>query len=118
MKTTFSSIIKSLTLLTTLSIIAFAGETVKETEFKVSGNCGMCKTRIEKSMKIKEVKMAKWDKSSKMLKVAYLSEKISLDSLQKRIASVGHDTEKFKSDSTTYSNLPGCCLYRDGVSDH
>lgn len=118
MKTTFLSIIKSLTLITTLSIIAFAGETVKETEFKVSGNCGMCKIRIEKSMKIKEVKMAKWDKSSKMLKVAYLSEKISLDSLQKRIASVGHDTENFKAETSVYENLPGCCLYRDGVSDH
>ncbi len=117
MKMTFSTIIKNLTLLTTLSIIAFAGETVKETEFKVSGICGMCKSRIEKSMKIKEVKMAKWDKSSKMLKVAYLSEKISLDSLQHRIASVGHDTEKYTADSTTYANLPGCCLYRTG-DDH
>ncbi len=118
MKTTFSSILKSLTLLTILSILAFAGETVKETEFKVSGNCGQCKSRIEKAMKIKEVKMAKWDKTTKMLKIAYLSEKISLDSLQHRIASVGHDTENFKSDSTTYANLPGCCLYRDGNGGH
>ncbi len=118
MKTKFSTIIKSLALLTILTAIAFSGETVQEAEFKVSGNCGMCKTRIEKSMKIKEVKMAKWDKSSKMLKVAFLSEKISLDSLQKRIASVGHDTEKYKAETSVYENLPGCCLYRDGVSDH
>ncbi len=118
MKTTFSSILKSFTLLTILSMFAFAGETVKETEFKVSGNCGQCKTRIEKSMKIKEVKMAKWDKSTKMLKIAYLSDKISLDSLQQRIASVGHDTEKYKSDDATYANLPGCCLYRDGNGGH
>ncbi len=117
MKTTFNTLIKSLTLLTILSIMAFAGDTVKETEFKVSGVCGMCKSRIEKSMKISEVKMAKWDKKSKMLKVAYLSDKISVDSLQMRIASVGHDTEKFKADSVTYSNLPGCCLYRE-LSDH
>ncbi|MCK9410474.1 MAG: hypothetical protein WCX28_03265 [Bacteriovoracaceae bacterium] len=113
-----TNVLKSITILSFLSTIAFAGDTVKETEFKVSGNCGQCKTRIEKAMKISEVKFSKWDKKSKMLKVAYLSEAITLDSLQKRIASVGHDTEKFTAETSVYENLPGCCLYRDGNNTH
>ncbi|NUN70329.1 MAG: ATPase [Bacteroidetes bacterium] len=115
MKTTFFATL-ALSILLTVSLIA--GETVKETTFKVSGNCGMCKTRIEKAMKIPEVKFAKWDKKSKMLKVAYLADAVTVDSLQKRISSVGHDTEKFTAETSVYENLPGCCLYRDGVSDH
>lgn len=115
MKTTFLSTF-ALFVLFTLS--AVAGDTVKETEFKVFGNCGMCKSRIEKAVKIDGVKLAKWDKKSKMLKVAYLSDAITVDSLQKRIASVGHDTEKYKAENAVYENLPGCCLYRDGDNTH
>lgn len=115
MKTTF---FKSIAILSLLSAVAFSGDTVKEAEFKVDGVCGMCKNRIEKSLKISEVKLAKWDKKSKMLKVAYLSDAISLDSLQQRIAAVGHDTEKYKAETSVYENLPGCCLYRNGESTH
>lgn len=91
---------------------------VVETEFKVAGNCGMCKTRIETAMKIKEVKFARWDKNSKMLKVAYLPSKISIDSLMHRAAIVGHDTEKYKADDAVYAKLPKCCLYRDNAQTH
>lgn len=113
-----TSVITTLALSVLFSLSLIAGDTVKETEFKVSGNCGMCKTRIEKAMKIPEVKFAKWDKKSKMLKVAYTENAISVDSLQKRIAFVGHDTEKFTAVTSVYENLPGCCLYRDGDNTH
>ncbi|MFA5834534.1 MAG: ATPase [Bacteroidota bacterium] len=113
-----TNIFTFITILSIISVFAFAGDTVKETEFKVSGNCGMCKSRIEKAMKISEVKFSKWDKTSKMLKIAYLSEKISLDSLQQRLASVGHDTEKFTAADSVYTNLPGCCLYRGEDNTH
>jgi hypothetical protein len=90
---------------------------VIETEFKVFGNCGMCKTRIEKAVKIKEVKYAKWNKDTKMLKIAFEST-IDVDSLQKRVAEVGHDTEKFKANDEVYAALPKCCLYRDNPKTH
>ncbi len=98
--------------------ISFSQESkVIETQFKVFGNCNQCKTRIEKAVKIDEVKYAKWNKSTKMLRLAF-ENKITLDSLQKRIASVGHDTEKYKAADTTYAKLPDCCLYRNGNHTH
>lgn len=105
-----------------VTIVAFSSitaqeEKVTETEFKVFGNCGMCKTRIEKAVKIDGVKYAKWNKNTKMLKVAFESP-ATLDSLQKRVAEVGHDTEKYKANDEVYANLPKCCLYRDNAKTH
>lgn len=98
------------------TVIAQDSKTI-ETTFKVFGNCDQCKTRIEKTIKIDEVKYAKWNKSTKMLKVV-LENSISADSLQKRLAEVGHDTEKYKAKDETYSALPKCCLYRDNKNTH
>lgn len=100
------------------STFLIAGESITETKFKVFGNCNQCKTRIEKTLKIKEVKFAKWDKKSKFLTVAFNSEAMTVDSLQKLIASVGHDTEKFKAPDAVYNELPGCCLYREEEHSH
>ncbi len=102
-----------------VNVVLFAQDSkVTEAEVRVFGNCGMCKTRIEKVLKIKEVKLAKWDKNTKMIKVAFLSSNITLDSLQQRIAAVGHDTEKYKAPDDVYADLPKCCLYRDGENTH
>jgi hypothetical protein len=89
-----------------------------EAKFKVYGNCGMCKKRIEKAVSINDVKFAKWDKSTKMLAVAYIPAKITLDSLQQRVAAVGHDTDRFKAPDSVYASLPGCCLYRSDGNTH
>jgi hypothetical protein len=91
---------------------------VVEARFQVAGLCGMCKSRIEKALKIKEVKYAKWDKKSKELFVAYLSPSITVDSLKQRVAAVGHDTDTYKAPDAVYSALPECCLYRDGAEAH
>lgn len=109
MKTKLFSTLIILLLFTSLSS---AGETVKDTTFKVFGNCGMCKARIEKAMKISDVKKASWDKNTKMLSVSFVTGKITVDSLQKIAASVGHDTEHYKASDEVYNNLPKCCLYR------
>ena len=111
LRKTILSILTTIFILSTFSS-AQDSEVVKS-EFKVFGNCGMCKSRIEKAMKISEVKFAKWDKKSKMLTVAFKSDVIAMDSLQKLVASVGHDTEKFKAPDSLYNELPGCCLYRE-----
>ena len=81
--------------------------------FKVSGNCEMCKDRIETAAKsVSGVSSADWSSETKMLHVAFDSKKTNSDNIQKAIAKVGHDTEKFKAPDDIYKALPECCLYR------
>lgn len=86
--------------------------TATKTEtIKVSGNCDMCKARIEKAAKVEGVSKASWDTKTKMLSLVYDPSKTNSDDIQKKIAAVGHDTEKFKADDKAYAQLPGCCQY-------
>jgi hypothetical protein len=87
---------------------------IQESRIRVNGLCGMCKTRIEKTVKIEGVKKAQWSKTTKLLTVSYQPSLIAVDSLQRRLASVGHDTERYKAADSVYSALPGCCRYRTG----
>ena len=114
----YSSIRTFVAILAAVSVLNAQDQPVKETQFKVEGNCGMCKTRIEKTLKIKPVKFARWNKETKLLTVAYLPSSISLDSLQRRLAAVGHDTQRYKAPDSVYATLPGCCRYRDSHSAH
>ena len=104
--------------LTTLSTVAFAHE--KTDSVKVFGNCGMCKARIEKAVtKIEGVSKADWNEDTKMLTITYKADKVKLDEIQKKIAAVGHDTEKFSAEAGVYNKLPGCCKYeRKATDDH
>jgi copper chaperone CopZ len=79
--------------------------------FKIWGNCEMCKETIETSLKVGGVKMAEWNKDTKMITVAFDSTKINLDHIQKNVAAVGYDNEKYKGDDSAYKNLPECCQY-------
>lgn len=88
-----------------------AAATKTET-IKVSGSCDMCKTRIEKAAQINGVSKATWDEKSQLLTLVYNPSKVKSDDVQKKIASVGHDTEKYKADDKVYDALPGCCKYR------
>ncbi len=77
----------------------------------VNGACGMCKSRIEKNLKMEGISSANWNKETKILLVSYNPAIITNDAIQKKIASVGHDTVKYKADDTVYEKLPGCCHY-------
>ncbi|MFN8254199.1 MAG: heavy-metal-associated domain-containing protein [Bacteroidales bacterium] len=99
-----------LTLILTSTFTMFAG--VKTDKFKVSGNCEMCKSRIEKAaMLISGVSKANWNKDTKILEVAYDETKTSADKIQMVIAKSGHDTEIQKAKVEDYNKLPGCCKY-------
>ncbi len=91
------------------SIAADAGFVTEK--FKVFGNCGMCKNRIEKALKVEGVRYAVWDTDTKILTVKFNPEIITLDELHQKCADVGHDTEKVKAKDEVYNNLHGCCLY-------
>ena len=83
----------------------------KTESFKVWGKCGMCKARIEKTVKDEGVTTASWDVKTQMLTVTYDPSKTNKESLSKKLAAVGHDTEKYKAPDDVYAKLPGCCHY-------
>lgn len=83
----------------------------KTVTFKVSGNCSMCKKTIETAGKTAGVSALTWDTKTKMAKASFDPSKITADSIQKRIAAAGYDTERFAAGNSAYDNLPSCCQY-------
>lgn len=83
----------------------------KTETFKVYGECSMCKSRIEKTVKTEGAINADWVVKTKLLTVTYDPAKTSVDAMAKKLASAGHDTEKFKATDEAYKKLPGCCHY-------
>ncbi|MDA3893935.1 MAG: efflux RND transporter periplasmic adaptor subunit [Salinivirgaceae bacterium] len=80
--------------------------------FKVSGNCEMCKSTIEKATgTLDGVNVANWNVETKQMHVSFNKDKVSLDKIHKTIAAAGYDTEKVKGDNNAYSKLPECCQY-------
>ena len=78
---------------------------------RVNGACGMCKSRIEKNLKMEGISSANWNKDTKILIVSYDPAKMTNDAIQKKMASLGHDTEKYRAEDSVYEKLPGCCHY-------
>lgn len=104
-----------------ISIISFAQAKVEASasanvvtaNFKVYGNCGMCKDRIEKALDTKGVKQAKWNIATKNLEVTYVPTKITEMKIRELVSAAGHDTDSTKAKDAVYAKLPFCCLYRD-----
>ncbi len=95
-------------------MMAFATVSLAQTKtetFNVSGNCGMCKAKIEKSAKVAGATEANWDKETKVLTVTYNSSSTNTAKIQQKIADVGYDNAGFKSTMEAYTKLPGCCKY-------
>lgn len=84
----------------------------KTETIKVSGNCDMCKARIEKAAKMDGVTKAEWSKKDKTLTATFDSAKTNMEEIGKKVAAAGHDNEKAKAAETVYNKLPGCCQYR------
>ena len=78
---------------------------------KIYGNCGMCKTMIEKAGNLKKVAQVDWNKDTKMAILTYDSQKTNQEEILKRIALAGYDSNSFLAPATAYNNLPGCCQY-------
>ena len=84
---------------------------VKVVTIKVWGECETCQVRIEKAAKVEGVTNAVWNKDTKILSLVYNPSQISSDDVQKKIAAVGHDTEKFRANDKVYAKLNECCKY-------
>lgn len=80
-------------------------------KIKVSGNCGMCKGKIEKAAKAAGATYAVWDVDAKELTVKYNSTSSNSAKIQQSVAAAGYDTEKVKAADEAYNKLHGCCQY-------
>ena len=94
--------------------IAFASMSFAQTKtetFKVSGNCGMCKSKIEKAAKTAGASYASWDVEKKEITIKYNSSSTNTAKVQKEIAGVGYDNVGAKATDEAYNKLHGCCKY-------
>lgn len=111
-------ILKVMILATFTLVHSVAFAQTKTEKIKVLGNCGMCKKRIESGLKDAAITSAVWDKSTKFLTISYDSTKVTNETIQQKIASLGHDTQKAKAKTEVYDKLPGCCKYdRSGETE-
>ncbi len=85
---------------------------ITDVSFGVRGNCGMCKSTIEKAANsVKGVATASWDVNKKKIDVSFDSSKTNAMAIHKAIAASGYDTEKINGSLDAYNSLPNCCKY-------
>ncbi len=87
---------------------------IKTQTIKVYGECVMCKKRIEKAVStVGGIKSAIWNEDTKVLTIKYSVFKKEVDdNVEKKVASIGYDTEKYSADDVAYKQLPDCCKYQ------
>ena len=78
---------------------------------KIYGNCGMCKTKIEKAGNQKNISQVVWNEETGIAAITFDATKTSKNDILKKIAFVGYDSDLFKATEATYNKLPGCCQY-------
>ncbi|WP_066402572.1 heavy-metal-associated domain-containing protein [Flavisolibacter tropicus] len=83
----------------------------KSATFKVSGECGMCKNKIETAAKNAGASYAQWNVDSKSLTIKYNSKSSNEAKIQEGIAAVGYDTPNYKATDEAYNKLHDCCKY-------
>ena len=72
----------------------------------------MCKTLIETTAKsVEGVKSVRWNMLSKTMKVKFNPNLTSSNEIQKTIADIGYDTEKYRAKDEVYEKLHYCCKY-------
>jgi copper chaperone CopZ len=95
----------------TLASEASTIKNAKTETVKVYGNCGMCKTRIEKAANVKGIASGVWNPDTKLLELTYNTQKTTSDEILKRVAYAGHDNDKYRAPEEAYAQLPACCKY-------
>ena len=78
---------------------------------KVYGNCGMCKTTIEKAGSKKKLYKTEWNEETNMATITYDSKKSGTDQVLKSIALSGYDNVNYLAPDDAYNKLHGCCKY-------
>jgi len=78
---------------------------------QISGNCGMCKSTIEKAGDVANESLVVWNSKTNAATLTYDSNKTSEDAILKRIALAGYDNERYLAPEETYAALHSCCQY-------
>jgi hypothetical protein len=112
---TFSSAILSVLFLI-ISSASFAQ--TKSDNIKVAGNCGMCKSKIEKSAKAAGATYALWDADKQLLTVKYDAQSASTAAIEKAVAGAGYDTQNVRASNEAYDKLHSCCKYERKAPDN
>lgn len=87
-------------------------EGYKTESFTVYGNCGMCKKTIETSLDdVAGIESAEWDMNTDKMTVSYDPKALSIESIHKKIAAVGYDTDLERAPDAVYAKLHSCCKY-------
>ena len=92
--------------------VAVVNDQLQTVQFQVWGNCGMCKTTIEKAAKsVAGVESTTWNMDTDQLTVVFNPAKAAVDKVHQAIAAAGYDTDAVKGNDAAYNNLHGCCQY-------
>lgn len=91
-------------------VASIASAQTKSTTFKVSGECGTCKKKIEKAAKSAGASYAVWNTDTKMLTVKYAGA-ANKTKIEEAIAGAGYDTPDVKATEDAYNKLDECCQY-------
>jgi periplasmic mercuric ion binding protein len=109
--------IKILSLAVAFTALSCTSNAQSKTEtYKVNGNCGMCKSKIEKAAKEAGAKDASWDMDKKELTVTYKTSSTNAAKIQQKVAESGYDNAGFKATTDAYNKLHGCCKYNRTAS--
>lgn len=102
-----------------LSLLIFGYTTAKSSmtiEFKTSGNCSICKDRIETALnQLTGVISSNWSATSQSTTVTYNETIIDAFTIMHAVADVGHDTEWYQAPQEAYDLLVGTCCEYDRV---
>src|SRR5687768_4979215 len=105
----YTGLIFFMTLFSSLELIG-QGSNVKTETFRVYGNCGMCRSTIEKAASgVAGVRSASWDREKDMLTVMYNPTKTTPDDIKQAVANSGYDSDTHRAPDEVYNKLHGCC---------
>jgi len=77
----------------------------------INGNCGMCKSNIEKAGNKENEASVIWNSKNGQASITFDETKTNEDAILKRIALSGYDNERYLAPDEAYSALHNCCQY-------
>ncbi len=102
---------KRLSIILGLLFVASVGfGQTKKAKIMTTAQCNMCKKTIEKAVNSMDgIEMAELDVTSKKLRVKFNSDKLDLQAIREKVASVGYQADDVKAKEEAYNALPPCC---------